>query len=70
MITSPILDFIESHPEYNVTTLATKCKISRVTLSRIANGKQEPLFDTGQRIKAVTGIRYEDLLSYYRSARG
>jgi transcriptional regulator with XRE-family HTH domain len=69
-VLSPILQFLETHPEYNVTTLARDCNVSRVTLSRVANGKQKPLFDTGERIRKVTSIRYERLLAYYRSVNG
>lgn len=69
-VLSPILQFLEAHPEYNVTTLARRCNISRVTLSRIANGKQKPLFDTGERIEAVTSIKYPRLLAYYKSVSG
>jgi len=65
--TSPILTFLEQHPEYNVTTLAITCGIGRTTLSRIAHGRQKPLFDTGDKITNVTGIDYRALLDFYNA---
>lgn len=68
-MTSPILSFLERHPELNVTTLAIECGMARTTLSRIAHARQKPLFETGEKIKSVTGISYRDLLEYYKRAR-
>lgn len=69
---SPILKFIETHPEFNVTRLATKCELDRVTVSRIAHGRQKPHYETGLKIENVTGdeVKFIDLLNYYHQVQG
>ena len=68
---NPIMDYMENHPEYNVTKLAKEWGVSRVTLSRIINRKQIPSSKTIRRIISGSGkeISHSSLIDCYSITR-